>query len=454
MKKILAVIFSILILTLCCACSNSKPTFEGEWYLYSNGSKCLIDNNKITVYTDNEKGITTTYSKKDNFIEAYLTPFFSARKGTYKLYIVKYENTYVLSTKEDTTGRLLFFKDKKIRDQYISNKLNQEEKIKIEKENNQLNYYRNVPLVTYDSLILGKHIDKTVALEAIVSDFKYEYDFFKFNCWFFSDINKNYEKMGPITIYPPLPSFKKNELVKLENGDKIKIVFNCTQKGDYGSLKYQYAEIIQKGNLKDYGITFDNNEKESIKDDYKSVSSSGSTSDLDISYTKDYIDGNNMYLKVYVKNNSFAMFKGDVHVFFYTADGKKRLGSDMIIIDKLMPGQTNWAKVKIDKYLGSPKIETEFTNPQFLDISPISTEIDNELSKKTTNSVRLNFDVASWYKNIKSIKVMTDRTCVVTSTSSKDNSTIASAVWSCGKDYGVKTVQVVDNEGNIKAVYP
>lgn len=72
---------------------------------------------------------------------------------------------------------------------------------------------------------------------------------------------------------------------------------------------------------------------------------------------------------------------------------------------------------------------------------------------KTKNSVRLNFDIASWYKYIKSIKVYTDGTCEVIVTPSSDDTVIASSVWSCGHEYGVKSVKVIDQSGKMLAVF-
>ena len=520
MKRILAVIFSILILTLCCACGTSKPTLEGEWYHIDTGYLYKFQDGRILCednYWEIRKGhkISGLYeTHENNSYKAHIKDI-KGYELLNNIYIVKFNDTFALSSTQNQSGELLFIKSKE-----EANKLRAEREktqklllSKIELEHKLLydtkptfskhrtinaNISKDFNEATNDTLILndielslpkkwetniidgiiGVSLTPYIETPPIFSliFFNLDNDVNFLNLIHRKDLADSIIKYYKYDLY-------KNKIESLE-------LLNC-----YASNKSDYLYIGCKGKIysKEYfglikvrhlgnGLCAFNlfqytdskydftNDMESIFDTLKStkfksykhsttnskeeISSSGSTSDLDISCTKDYIDGNNMYLKVYVKNNSSAMFKGDVHVFFYSADGKKRLGSDMIIIDKLMPGQTSWAKVKIDKYLGTPKIETEFTNPQFIDVSPISAEVDTELSKKTSNSVRLNFDIASWYKNIESIEVYTDRTCVVKSNSTKDNSTIASAVWSCGKDHGVKSVQVVDTEGNIKAVYP
>ena len=66
----------------------------------------------------------------------------------------------------------------------------------------------------------------------------------------------------------------------------------------------------------------------------------------------------------------------------------------------------------------------------------------------------MNFDTTSWFTDIKSITVYKDGQCVVESTSIDNNTMFASIVWSCGKEYGVNSVRVVDMDGVIQAVYP
>lgn len=179
-------------------------------------------------------------------------------------------------------------------------------------------------------------------------------------------------------------------------------------------------------------------------------------SEIEVTFTKDYVDGDRLHLKVYVNNNSDKIFTGDIHVFFYSGDGKDRLGSDMIIVEDLVPGRQSWSNVTIDKYDGTPKLELEFTNPTFEEVEEITAEIDTNATEKIKNSYKLNFEGVSWYADITDITVYTDGSCVVTiKNDSKENGQFyASTIWSCGNNHGVETVQVTDADGNIKSVYP
>lgn len=179
-------------------------------------------------------------------------------------------------------------------------------------------------------------------------------------------------------------------------------------------------------------------------------------SEIEVTFTKDYTDGDRLHLKVYVNNNSDKTFTGDVHVFFYSRDGKDRLGSDMIIVEDLEPGRQNWANVTIDKYDGTPQLELEFTDPLFSEVEEITTEIDTDATEKTKNSYKLNFEGVSWYEDVTDIVVYADGNCVVTikNNSKEKGQFYASTIWSCGNDHGVEAVQVIDADGNIKSVYP
>jgi len=189
-------------------------------------------------------------------------------------------------------------------------------------------------------------------------------------------------------------------------------------------------------------------------DDLNENSESADLSAIEVTFDKDIIDGNDMRLKVYVKNTSDKVFTGDIHVFFYMSDGKTRLGQDMLIVEDLSPGCESWSNVTIKEYNGTPKLELEYSNIVFEEVEETTAEMELTATEKTANSVRLNFDITSWYVDIKSIEVYEDGTCIVVSASHNDNSVIASSVWSCGHDYGVKTVQVIDEKGKVLVVYP
>ena len=177
------------------------------------------------------------------------------------------------------------------------------------------------------------------------------------------------------------------------------------------------------------------------------------TSMIEVTFETDHIDGDALLLKVYVKNTSDRVFKGDIYVYFTNARGK-RLGSDTILVDELMPGRESWANVWIDVYTGVIEMSTYFSDVSFEELDDITAKIDNEATERTKSSFKLNFDTTSWYSDVKTITVYKNGQCIVVSTSTDNNAVIASAIWSCGREYGVKTVRVVDMSGKIQTIYP
>ena len=387
MKRILAIIFSIVILILCCACGSSKPTIEGEWYHIDTGNLykfyeggVLCDNNYVKL--SNGKKLSGLYKTHENHYETYIKSILGTPKAMGKIYIIKYNDVLTISTTPDTSGKLLFSKSKETAYSLMLERKKQRELEEIKRKQKEeeeklkaLETAIKMTPVSYESIITGNHTDRLIAIEAIIDTIEYDkyWNEYSFTPYYWSNEQQTYvvgSMKEPLAI-DKIPSQVAKILPTLKDGDKIKIVTKVYDDNSFGLMGTQYIEILSRGNIIDKSQKFletSTYNSNTYGKHFKNYSSLGDISDISVTCTKDYIDGNKMYLKVYVKNNSSAMFKGDVHVFFYSADGKKRLGSDMIIIDKLMPGQTSWAKVKIDKYLGTPKIETEFTNPQFFDI--------------------------------------------------------------------------------------
>lgn len=180
------------------------------------------------------------------------------------------------------------------------------------------------------------------------------------------------------------------------------------------------------------------------------------TNYINVTFNKSYVDGKRLHLKVYVKNDSDKIFDGNVHVIFSSVDGRDILGSDTIFVEELLPGRECWANVIIDDYLRTPNLEVDFTEVRFTDITEIDTEIDTAATDNVKNSYRLSFEDVSWYSDITNILVYTDGNCQVElSQSPKNNAqSYAATIWSCGNDYGIKIVRVVDQDGNILCVFP
>ncbi len=183
--------------------------------------------------------------------------------------------------------------------------------------------------------------------------------------------------------------------------------------------------------------------------------STANTSDIDVRFETDYIDGDRLHITVFTKNNSEETFSGNVYVTFYSADGKDRLGSDTIIVNELLPGRESWADIVVDSYRDTPKMTVDFSEVSFIPVKEVTAEVDSDATEKTKSSYYWNFDGVSWYNDITDIVVYTDGTCVVTvKKETKENGQFyAATIWSCGNDYGVEGVQVVDPDGKILAVY-
>ena len=179
------------------------------------------------------------------------------------------------------------------------------------------------------------------------------------------------------------------------------------------------------------------------------------TSLIQVRFELDYIDVDRLHLTVFTKNNSEQIFNGNVHVVFYSMDGKTRLGSDTIFVDDALPGQESWAKVTIDAYYGTPRMEVSFSEVSFSQVDAITSSIDSSATEKTKNNYYWGFFETSWYADITDIIVYTDGSCIVhvKSTTKENGQFYAATIWGCGKDYGVKTVRVIDPNGTVLSVF-
>lgn len=192
-----------------------------------------------------------------------------------------------------------------------------------------------------------------------------------------------------------------------------------------------------------------------IESTTSSSTESSQTSLIQVSFELDYIDGNRLHITVFTKNNSEQIFNGNVHVIFYSRDGKTRLGSDAIFVENLFPGQESWAKITVDAYHETPKMEATFSEVSFAQPSVITSSIDSSATEKTKSSYYWSFYETSWYDDITDIVVYTDGNCIVSvKSSTKENGQFyAATIWGCGKDYGVTSVRVVDPDGKVLSIF-
>lgn len=185
------------------------------------------------------------------------------------------------------------------------------------------------------------------------------------------------------------------------------------------------------------------------------TSSDENISKINVTFLTDYIDDDNLHLKVYAENTSESIFSGDIYVRFYTEDGEKKLGTDTIFVEDLMPGQRTWANVVIDNYDGIPEMKHKISNASFKPINEITAEVNQEATTKAKESFKFNFSTVSWYNDIADILIYTDGSCVVTlnDTHKNDGKFYATVIWNCCTDCEIKSVKVVDSTGKILAVY-
>lgn len=214
----------------------------------------------------------------------------------------------------------------------------------------------------------------------------------------------------------------------------------------------EFAATIEMRQSSD--LSYDDEHTSVPESSYDDVTeSTADYSEINVRFDKNYIKDDEMHLKVFVQNTSDKIFSGDVYVTFYT-NASKKLGSDLIIVDELLPGRESWANVVIDAYSGTPNMSVDFLNASFETVEVSSAGIDSDATKKTKDSFYWNYDGVSWYSDITEITVYTDGSCIVTVKNPKESGQFyAATVWSCGNDYGVTSVQVVDSNGKLLAMY-
>lgn len=315
--------------------------------------------------------------------------------------------------------------------------------------------YINIPDQQNTTVIFtayeGLDLNKDTVREQIINNYisNFEGDFTSYS------IIEDELTVNPVEEYSLQISFYSDDLLQ-----PITDIYSKSFMRGWSDNTYTIT-TIQTGGIRDFSETvlciedtlkyWEGVQEESSKIETEEVISD--LSEIEVYFVEDSEKNDTLFLKVYIKNNSQQIFSGDIHVFFYSAS-KERLGMDMIIVEELKPGKESWANVSIDKYDGTIALETEFSNVVFEAIEDIVSEIDNDITEKIVNSVTINFDVTSWYNDILDIKVYESGTCVVISNSIDNNTVIANAVWTCGKEYGITDIQVVDVEGKILVAYP
>lgn len=462
MKRVLLLSSLIVMMAILTACGASKAyDFNGDWYSAKDGylyvftdGDVFCEENYVTL--DSGKKTSGGYYEHENYIEAYIIETIGAGEDVSPLYLIQGEETDMLCS--DLEGNNVFFcRSIEVAQQIVQQREEEQEREKEQLETEKRNSAYMAPTVSYDSAISGEYTYEFVSIEGFVTSYEYSnlINWYDFDFWCWSDQQNAYVCKKVSLGADKYTEDDVLQLQKFNSGDKIKFVFEVKPDidSDWISIpRYLYAELIENGDISESEL----NDGSIIgQTGVSSGVSTASTSDIAVRFEPDYIDGDRLHITVFTKNNSDEKFSGNVYVTFYSADGKDRLGSDTIIVEELLPGRESWTDIVVDAYRGTPKMAVDFSEVSFVPIKEVSAEIDAEATDKTKNSFRLNFDGVSWYDDVTDIVVYTDGTCIVTI---KDNPKeggqfYASTVESCGEDYGVKEVQVVDQTGKIIAVY-
>ena len=463
-RKSLILSLALLIVGLCIIGSTiyfvGSTNFNGYWYSAENGHLYEFSDGHIFckqdyITLDTGENITGFYLAYRNYMEAYIRNVIGTPDIKEPLYLVKNKGEEMLCT--DSNGiNAIFYRSPIIARQLAAEKEEKkkaEELASVQKFLEEQEKISVAPIVSYDDILQGKYSGQIVKVEAIVSSYtsntlKTKYDF---DLWFWCETKGDYIRTQ--NFHASTYSFSAADveaLLEVDNGDTLLITLEVPSYNAISSGNFLRFDLVKKGELSDYNIS-----GEQTTTVPPTSTPRASTSDIEVSFVKDRVDGDKLKLKVYVDNKSSEIFTGDIYVYFYTAEGYKKLGSDTILVKKLQPGRQSWANVSIDNYSGTIGLETSFSNVRFVSITAPVSAIDEDRTAKTKESFFWSFDGTSWYGKVEEIQVHTDGTCIVTSSATSDdtNKTIAFAVWQSGETHGVKKVQVVDSEGKLLAVY-
>lgn len=156
-------------------------------------------------------------------------------------------------------------------------------------------------------------------------------------------------------------------------------------------------------------------------------------------------------VKYYTKNISNQIISAKEYVTFFDQTGKHIVGSQLGYIEELNPGYEAWSSIYVDDDFSSLKYEVEYSDVTFKKALQDNLQVDVETTQKVQEEFRLNFEEATWYKTIKSLEVYTDGSCKLIADT--DNNGMASAVYFCCSQYGLKTVVVYNSAGTLVSSY-
>ena len=446
MKKLLCV-FLMLVMLLSFASCGSNDGVEGTWYLIDSETDFKFSSGKIKA-----SNVTVgTYEVSDNLVHVVM----ENAGFDHELYFTQLDGTDVLVTSLSGDGHVVLCKD-------IEKTATISEKFEVENDKiNAINAFASY--INYDLLgvwesegpvqssrtieFAADGVVITTDTDGTVRRFQAVYDDAGYVA---TEVGIEEDSEG--NYYPTFTMFVSEEGSSEEPGSLTVAKTDST----YGENIVKINDELYKKIIIEEEQDPDNDVEDSEEDyEIETPESNAKLSDITVRFEADRIEGSRLLGTVFTENNSEETFEGNVHVYFYGADGKK-LGNDTIIVDELLPGRESWANVSIDAYNGTPEMDVEFTEVSFTPLEKTTAEVDEEATNNTKDLFYWSFDGVSWYNDVTDITVYTDGTCVVTvkNKTKEDGQFYAAAVWSCGEDYGVDTVQVVDSDGTIKSVYP
>ena len=174
---------------------------------------------------------------------------------------------------------------------------------------------------------------------------------------------------------------------------------------------------------------------------------------IEITYTKDSVlDGDKQLIKVQFKNTTGKVFTGDIRVEFFNAQKSKFYGGELFLVRDLQPGAQSFGSLEIDHVSGPLLMVPEFSDVSFQEVASKESTVDEDVTGKLQRSYQFNFEGVDWYEKVLSITAYEDGTAAIVVDPSDEDSFLGNTILSCGKDYGITSVTVLDQSGKILAI--
>ncbi len=238
MKKVIIGMVSLAI-CLCLSACGSK-SIEGTWYAVPEKTMVQFANGVVTVGGQ-------PFGQYEKVGNKYIVSFGEAG-WNWELYTVNLCGTTVLSTSPDDDGVILYCQNlEKVSEvlDYIDARANEVQKTDIP----------NAELVTYDSIVEGRHTNEVVALEAVIYSYEYETigykGYYDIGLAYWSDKENCliYDEFPGSVCSDDIKADAAERLSSFDVGDKIKIILRVYEDDSFGLSGYIWADLIEKSYL-------------------------------------------------------------------------------------------------------------------------------------------------------------------------------------------------------------